>query len=65
LPALEIQLNEASLGRTAFEVARQLKRGSPAVYVNERRLHEGVLLLFGISLNEGSTAVLIERLRRR
>jgi L-seryl-tRNA(Ser) seleniumtransferase len=51
-PALEIQLNEASLGRTAFEVARQLKRGSPAVYVNERRLHDGVLLLFGISLNE-------------
>ena len=62
-PALEVRLEEARLGQTAFEVSRRLKTGSPAVHVNERRLHEGVLLVLPHGLDDGSTAAMVERLR--
>ena len=62
-PALEVRLEEARLGQTAFEVNRRLKTGSPAVHVNERRLHEGVLLVLPHGLDDGSTAAMVERLR--
>jgi hypothetical protein len=62
-PVLEVQLAEAQLRQTAFEVTRRLKTGSPAVYVNESRLHEGVLSVLAHGLDEGSAAARLERLR--
>jgi L-seryl-tRNA(Ser) seleniumtransferase len=60
-PTLELELNEAGLGVTAFEVSRRLRAGTPAVYVNENRLQEGVLIVHALGLEER----LIEPLTRR
>jgi L-seryl-tRNA(Ser) seleniumtransferase len=62
-PQLVIQLNEASLDLTAFEANRQLRMGSPAVYVNEGRLHEATLVLLPLGLDDRSIPPLVERLR--
>ncbi len=42
---LEIAVNEPLLGRTAFEVCRRLRDGSPPVYVGHGKLSEGVLVI--------------------
>src|SRR5438552_8309732 len=47
-PTLELRLDEARLGLTAFEANRRLRSGSPAVYVNEGLLHQGVLVLIAL-----------------
>ena len=52
-------LNEAA---DAFEINRQLKTGTPAVYVNESRLHEGVLVLNPLGLEESLVEPLLLRL---
>jgi D-glucosaminate-6-phosphate ammonia-lyase len=62
-PTLEVRLDEARLGFTAFEANRRLRSGSPAVYVNESLLHQGVLVLIALGLDEDSVAPLVERLR--
>jgi L-seryl-tRNA(Ser) seleniumtransferase len=62
-PVLEVALDEHSLGSTAFEITRRLKSGTPSVYVNEGRLHEGVLVLSAIGLEERLIEPLTERLR--
>jgi D-glucosaminate-6-phosphate ammonia-lyase len=63
IPVLEVRLDEVRLGLTAFEVDRRLRTGSPAVYVNESRLHEGVLVLVALGLDDAGVPVLLERLR--
>ena len=62
-PVLEIVVDEARLGINAFELSRRLKCGAPSVYVNESRLHEGVLVVYAIGLEERLIDPLIERLR--
>jgi D-glucosaminate-6-phosphate ammonia-lyase len=59
-PTLDVRLTSR---QAAFEVTRQLKTGTPAVYVNESGLHQGVLVLNPLSLNDCTTDTLIERLR--
>jgi L-seryl-tRNA(Ser) seleniumtransferase len=63
IPLLELAVDEARLGRTAFEITRRLRCGSPSVYLNEGRLHEGVLLLNPLGLEDRLVEALIERLR--
>jgi hypothetical protein len=58
-----VRLDEVHLGLTAFEVDRRLRAGSPPVYVNEGRLHEGVLVLLALGLDDAGVPVLLERLR--
>ena len=60
-PMLELALDEARLGVTAFEVSRRLRTGTPPVYVNENRLQQGTLILHALGLEER----LIEPLRQR
>lgn len=62
-PVLEIALNEASLGRSALEVCRRLRRGDPAVQVGHGKLSEGKLVIHPLHLNDERTEVLIQRLR--
>jgi L-seryl-tRNA(Ser) seleniumtransferase len=62
-PVLHVRLDEAQLGLTAFEATRRLKVGSPAVYVNEGSLHNGVLVVHALSLDEAAVGVLVARLR--
>jgi L-seryl-tRNA(Ser) seleniumtransferase len=61
-PVLELTLDEAALGLTAFEVSRRLRAGSPAVYVNENRLQEGVLVLHALGLEERLIEPLTQRM---
>jgi L-seryl-tRNA(Ser) seleniumtransferase len=62
-PMLEVALDEAVLGVTAFEVSSRLRAGAPAVYVNENRLQEGVLVLHALGLEERLIEPLTQRLR--
>jgi D-glucosaminate-6-phosphate ammonia-lyase len=59
-PTLDIQLASPQL---AFDVTRRLKTSQPAVYVNESALHEGVLVLHALSLDDPTVDCLIEQLR--
>lgn len=59
-PTLDVQLASRE---AAFEAVRRLKTSTPAVYVNEGGLHEGVLVLHALSLDDNTTDMLIERLR--
>jgi L-seryl-tRNA(Ser) seleniumtransferase len=60
-PTLDVCLASPQL---AFEVTRRLKTTEPAVYVNEGGLHEGVLVLHALSLDDRTVDILIEQLRR-
>jgi hypothetical protein len=62
-PRLEVRLDETRLARTAFDVNRTLKTGSPAVYVHEGSLHQGVLVVHPLGLDDRSVAPLVARLR--
>lgn len=62
-PHLEIQINEAALGKTAFQVCRHLRQGDPPIYVGHSRLSEGKLLINPLHLDKDSAVVLARRLR--
>jgi L-seryl-tRNA(Ser) seleniumtransferase len=62
-PFLEIAVDEALLGRSALEVCRRLRRGTPPVYVGHGKLDLGILVIHPLHLDELHTAALIKRLR--
>ena len=62
-PLLEIALDEAAAGRTALEVCRGLRRGSPPIQVRHGLLHEGKLAVNPLHLDDEQTAILARRLR--
>jgi D-glucosaminate-6-phosphate ammonia-lyase len=62
-PLLEILIIENRLGRTAFEVCRRLRRGSPPCYVGHGKLSEGKLVVNPLHLDDARTAALAARLR--
>ncbi|HEY3057416.1 MAG TPA: aminotransferase class V-fold PLP-dependent enzyme [Chloroflexota bacterium] len=59
-PSLELRLDDAA---RAFEACRRLRRGKPAVYVNEAGLHRGALVLLAPGLDESALEPLLARLR--
>ena len=63
MPLLEIVIESAVLGRTAMEVCRRLRRGTPPVYPGHGKLHEGTLVINPLHLSQERTLVLIARLR--
>lgn len=62
-PTLELSLNESRLGRTALEVCRRLRHGSPPIYVGHGQLDHGRLVIHPIHLNDERTTALIAGLR--
>lgn len=62
-PLLEIALDEAALGRTAFDVCRRLRRGTPPIQVGHGLLELGKLVIHPLHLTDTNTAVLIRRLQ--
>lgn len=60
---LEIHIDEQSLGRTAFDVCRALREGSPAIYVSHGKLREGTLVVNPLCLNDTGTKELVRRLQ--
>jgi L-seryl-tRNA(Ser) seleniumtransferase len=63
LPILEVAVDESKLGRTAFDVCRRLREGSPPCYVGHGGLAEGKLAINPLHLNDESATVLARRLR--
>jgi L-seryl-tRNA(Ser) seleniumtransferase len=61
-PRLEIVLEEAVLGKTAFAACRELREGSPPVYPGHSLLQEGALLIHPLCLKEEQIPILIRRL---
>jgi D-glucosaminate-6-phosphate ammonia-lyase len=64
LPILEIEVDSSRLGRTAIDVCRQLRRGSPPIYMGHGRLESGVMVVNPLHLTAPRTQLLIERLRK-
>jgi L-seryl-tRNA(Ser) seleniumtransferase len=64
LPILEVVLDESRLGRTAFDVCRRLRQGTPPVYVGHGKLAQGILVINPLCLNTERTELLLERLRQ-
>lgn len=62
-PLLEITIDEKSLGRSAFEVCRRLRKGKPPIYVGHGRLHQGKLMMNPMNLDIAQAATLARRLR--
>lgn len=60
---LQISVDSSTLGKTAMEVCRSLRKGSPPVYVGHSDLHAGALTINPVCLNDHTTQMLIQRLR--
>jgi len=62
-PLLEIAIDESALDRSAFEVCRRLRHGSPPVYVSHGQLSAGCLVINPHCLTDETSAKLARRLR--
>ena len=63
LPLLEIAVDEAAIGRSALEVCRRLRNGSPPCYVGHAKLSAGRLVINPLHLDDARAAALGNRLR--
>ncbi len=60
--SLEISIDEARLGRTAFDLCRSLRRGTPPIYVGHAELAAGMLVIHPACLDDGGAAEIARRL---
>ncbi len=60
-PVLEIHIDAAAVGKSAFDICRELRNGNPAIYVGHAHLQQGKLLINPVCL---TTCLLPELLRR-
>ncbi|HEX3726649.1 MAG TPA: aminotransferase class V-fold PLP-dependent enzyme [Pirellulales bacterium] len=63
LPLLEIVVDHRGLGRSALEVCRRLRAGSPPCYVGHAGLREGKLIINPLHLDDVRAAELARRLK--
>jgi D-glucosaminate-6-phosphate ammonia-lyase len=63
LPLLEITVDEQRLGRSALEVCRLLRAGSPPCYVGHAALRDGKLIINPLHLDDHAASELARRLR--
>ena len=61
-PQLEITVDERTLGASAFDVCRNLRGGSPPVYVGHGMLADGVLVVSPMCVGKGQWQPLTTRL---
>jgi L-seryl-tRNA(Ser) seleniumtransferase len=61
---LEITVDSAALGRSALDVCRQLRRGSPPCYVGHGKLSQGILVIHPLHLDDARTGMLAGRIRK-
>ena len=62
MPLLEIRISRSKLGRSALEVCRRLRQGSPAIYVGHGALADGILMVNPLHLTQERLQVVIPRL---
>lgn len=60
LPWLEVVVDQVRAGKSALDICRNLRSGSPPVYVGHSRLSEGILEIHPLCLNETRTQQLLE-----
>jgi L-seryl-tRNA(Ser) seleniumtransferase len=63
LPILEVTLDRSRTKRSALEVCRALRRGTPSVQMGHARLHESMLTVNPLCLVDDTPAQLARRLR--
>jgi D-glucosaminate-6-phosphate ammonia-lyase len=63
LPLLEIKIDEKRLGRTALEVCRALRNGTPPIQAGHGSLFEQKIVINPMHLNSDRTVALTRRLR--
>lgn len=61
-PLLELTVDQQRLGRSALEVCRRLRAGTPPVYVGHGQLHHGQLVINPLCLDADSVTSLARRL---
>lgn len=62
-PTLVITVDEDAAGRSAFEICRSLRNGSPPVYVSHGRLAQGCLVINPLCLDDTQALQLAGRVR--
>jgi len=62
IPLLEICLDEAALGRTAFALSLALQADDPPVHLGEGKATEGILTVNPAGLQEGDEEIVATRL---
>jgi D-glucosaminate-6-phosphate ammonia-lyase len=63
VPYAVIRLDEASIGRTAYQVLERLQEGEPRVYLSEERAWDGCIVVNPMTLLDEEVAVVVQRLR--
>jgi L-seryl-tRNA(Ser) seleniumtransferase len=57
-PLLQIEVDQQLLGRTAFELCRTLRDGTPPIYVGHGELENGILVINPVTLTEEQVPLL-------
>ena len=63
-PTLALVLDAGTLGRSAFDISKELRQGDPGVFVQEKLLPEETLTVHPLNLDDARTEALTERLRQ-
>ncbi|MEM7030306.1 MAG: aminotransferase class V-fold PLP-dependent enzyme [Chloroflexota bacterium] len=63
LPLLYLHLDEAGLGKTAYEVMLELKQGQPSIHPHECGLADGAIVIQPFNLQAGDDAQIVTRMR--
>ena len=61
-PMLKVKLDEKVVGRSTAEVSQRLKDGEPRIYERDRYVHEGLVTIYSINLDEEIARIVGERL---
>lgn len=61
-PVLEVKIGEPVVGRSAAEVFQRLRDGEPSIYLGDRDLHRGLVLINSINLDEEMAGIVGEHL---
>ncbi len=61
-PRLEIEIDEQTTGKSAFELCRALRTGEPSIYVGHGRLRDATLVINPLHLTEQTAAVVAGKL---
>ena len=64
LPLLEIDIDEGAIGRSAMDLCRALRQGTPPIYVSHNGVREAKLRINPLHLNDDNTVVLAQRIRQ-
>ena len=62
-PMLHLIINSQTVGKSGFEVSKELKNGDPGIFVNEKGLPEDTLIVHPMNLNHSRTEIMTRRLQ--